>query len=449
MSRFGKWLRYSVGAALALGFILLSAMGILWMILNFTEYFPCGQTDRLIAMTTDLRANEYEGVLYPLLIMLANILSKLCKIPFYIFIYILQIFISLYACILFSCSVVPQNKKLGIAGGIALGCFPFFMQNNMMIALNSLVFSLMLIVFSFIVTLMKSEKPLGEKAMWTMGLLYLLLSLLKPDMLVIALIPFLLFTVLNSIKSMRLDRKGLFYIVCMVLCLGISVLAVIKTTSSDNDNRPSRSIAYYEMYRLCYPGYQANIDKLPDEAYYLAYCSPSGDCYAENGIEIAAVFEENFGKDSAKRYCRELAKLCFDQNRAYIIKSMLWDFVGYNLSPAVVLRQLHGKGLDSYTSVNILHMMGKTPALTMIYIKYGCLWFVFSMILGGASLVARHRQKLKYGTKGMIISAVIMELFVSLLLTLRGAGMYDYRLSITGLSFIFAMILDRANEGFS
>ena len=131
----------------------------------------------------------------------------------------------------------------------------------------------------------------------------------------------------------------------------------------------------------------------------------------------------------------------WSRHKGEIIHDVIADAGAYTLAPIVLQRQLSGKFYDSYSGSNYDAMRQHTPFLTKYYLDYGCWWFTAALLMVllrkaaavCGSLFGKKRESV--GMKKSVWAVAFMCLLTSLCMvlgyTMRGAGMMDYKKTIT------------------
>ncbi len=155
--------------------------------------------------------------------------------------------------------------------------------------------------------------------------------------------------------------------------------------------------------------------------------------YPENMALLQSALEERAGAEAAGAYYREIAEVAWRNHAPMIIRQMGWDVLGYMLTPVIFQLQLRGEAYDSYTGRNYEIMRGNEPALTRNYVNYGCWWFLAAFVLSLLSFlflpIMKKTAPVKEAVsvkKSVMICIVCSGILVGLL-TLRGAGLMDYK----------------------
>ncbi len=168
--------------------------------------------------------------------------------------------------------------------------------------------------------------------------------------------------------------------------------------------------------------------------------------YCPGNMEILErVMEESLDPETARKYYMQMAQTGWRVHGSIVIRQIGWDMLGYLVTPAVFQKQLQGEAYDSYTGRNYEAMGGHCPALTKDYVDYGCWWFAASLFLALALAIIRVLGREGAGLGRRVFSwAVCMGVMgiLALALTMRGAGIMDYKYTVAagGLWQAFALL---------
>lgn len=168
--------------------------------------------------------------------------------------------------------------------------------------------------------------------------------------------------------------------------------------------------------------------------------------YCPGNMEILEkAMEERLEPEEAGKYYLQMAETGWKYHRSIVVRQIGWDVLGYLVTPVVVQLQLQGEAYDSYTGRNYEAMGGHCPALTGYYVDYGCWWFKASLLLalvsGGVLVLSGRSRRPGPGVAAVAVCMAVMGL-LALALTMRGAGIMDYKYTVTagGLWLAFALL---------
>lgn len=384
---------------LFIGFSIQIVLGIVWMCCNFAAVQDFERPDTLL----------YGGLF-----------ALFGEIPQLL--YLLQLAVAFIVGTVFLQRLVPVGKAFAIWRGLVLLTFPFAMQCHMALQPHSLFGSLLLLFFYLIIRIVGvGQKNESKRACF----------------------------------SATADRKGRIGRLCMIFVCVVALIAQSGVLGSDEFKAFSRrGIVGNMAHRAAWPTLLNDIDEwtpellqLAEETWWAAHFSP------DNMNLLLDSVEEQVGTQKACEYYGELAKVAWDLHSSMIIRQIGWDVLGYVVTPLVVPLQLAGEAYDSYSGRNYENMRSESPLLTKYYVNYGCWWFavclVLSTLLGAIKLfdaVGEKRSFLKGLCREVLLPIGICILLSGVLvgiLTLRGAGLMDYKwtIAVNELWLIGALLL--------
>lgn len=161
---------------------------------------------------------------------------------------------------------------------------------------------------------------------------------------------------------------------------------------------------------------------------------------------VQAAVEESLGKKEAQSRYWQMARIGWKYHKQMIIRQIGWDGMGYLVTPLIVPVLLEGEGYDSYTGRNYEIMRDHAPVLTRYYVDYGCWWFGWSLLLSLLPAAAGKLPAKGAGRKRALAEAgvcVLVSCLYALILTMRGAGLLDYKytIAINQLWLVWALLL--------
>lgn len=367
-----------------IGFSIQIILGIVWMCCNF-------------AHVQDFPASE--AVLY------SGVFGLLWQCPQIM--YVLQLMAGFFAGYFFMQKTFPTGTLRAVWRGFALLTFPFAMQCHLALSPHSFVGSLFLVMLGFVVAAVQKGKVAGKRNL-CMALLCALLLVLVSG-------------IADKENRDVFARRGI------------------------EGNLASRFSWYTLLNDVDF--WSGDLKEVTADAWWSARYCP------ENMELLLEAIEERTSPESAREYMGQIAKVGWQYRKPTIIRLVGWDVLGYTVTPLVVPMQLSGEAYDSYTGRNYEAMRGETPLLTKYYVNYGCWWFGIELILtvigGGICLRMNTRRKAegKQQSKKVTIASVVVCVLISGffvgLLTMRGAGLMDYKWSygINELWLVWTLLL--------
>lgn len=370
-----KKITVQVGAVikgiLFIGFSIQIILGIVWMCCNFLHIQDFSAPDTTL----------YGG--------LFRLLGELAPVM-----YLLQLAAAFAAGYFLLQSLAPAGKWLATWRALALLTFPFAMQCHLALQPHSFVGTLFLLMFAVIARCAKSKRG------WWFGL------------------------------------------VC-------AVLLVAMTGVADRDSREelsSKGIAGLMACRTAWSTVRFDYEHWPEELQEITKEVQFDTANYPGNMEVLLdVIRDAVGQEKAQEYYALIAKMGWNDRLPIVIRQVGWDVLGYTFSPIIVQVQLNGDAYDSYTGRNYENMRSYTPRLTKYYVNYSSWWFAVMLVLcvAGSFVLAIQRVSKKNNLNDVqaekeifrrSVLVVALCIFISVVwvsvLTLRGAGLMDYKWSI-------------------
>lgn len=411
---------------LFIGFSIQIVLGLIWMCSNFTSFQEFARDKSIVY-----------GAVY-----------ALCgKQPQMM--YLLQ----LTAAFLVDYQVLRVLKSGGTFGNLwgtlALLTFPMAMQCHMAVLPWSFAGSLFLLELSFAIEfLKKNEKPVR----WVFGgmaLCWLSLAVLLPEYRLFGGIPVLLTLLFGGKRVSREPKKCLYLFAAAGISCALAVGA--GTAAKRASGIEDRSLSFTLACRMAWPSLWSDRSGWPEEVQKAVEDSLWETTYYPDNMDrmMKPLMEETFGKEKADAYFRQIAENAWTHRTSAIVRQMVWDVLGYGVTPVIMKLQLEGRGYDSYTGRNYEIMRNHTPLLTKYYVDYSCWWFpvcivlaMFSMVLNGIHMGEFPRKNQVSILLVCVLSAAVMILCY----TMRGTGLMDYKMSFAASSLWLAFALPVMRE---
>ena len=417
MSKKISVLRFILAGVLFLGFSVQIVLGLSWMFGNFlvSQAFP-----------------QDNGILYPILVYIAKGVGSVIPIPYYCFLYVLQLSVAFGACFYLVGVIKKTSIIVHIWASLVLLTYPFAMQCHLAALPDSLVSSCFLLELAVLTDCVKNESkiPLHKLSLSLPCMLFS--GLLASEYVILSGVAVVLLLFVAYIKENNITY--FFYSALLVgACIGM--LAGITTLASN-----SRSYAFFDMSsnykamaRCSWPVFDKEYDLWPEDAKEIisrenAYAI---NYYPENiQLKLKNPLEEKLGSKRAEQIYGEIASLSWENHTGAIIHDTAWDILGYVFSPMVVERQLAGKVYEACTGVNYENMRRNNPILTGMYLRYGDYWFGVAMVI--LVLVILVRNELIPNAKSILafVATLIPLLTAAIYYSLQGAGIMDYKKTI-------------------
>lgn len=259
-------------------------------------------------------------------------------------------------------------------------------------------------------------------------------------------------------NPVRRRGQAIAYLALAAVCAGVFALLSGAVDASGREE-PGRGIEAALASRFAWPTIWYDqgswTDELREAVEDVLW---EASYYPENMALLQSALEERVGAEAAGTYYREIAEVAWRNHAPMIIRQVGWDILGYTVTPVIFQLQLRGEAYDSYTGRNYEIMRGNTPVLTRNYVNYGCWWFTAAFVLSLLSLLClpvmkktapvkeavsvkeAAPMKAPAGVQGLpgigkrlaalagpVMICIVCSGILVGLLTLRGAGLMDYK----------------------
>lgn len=447
-----------LGRLLYIGFSVQIVFGIIWMVKNIVYVQMFGEASENLTLSELLRGDGDTGILYPAIVLLTRALGEITFVPWYSYLYIVQLVLAVPAgfCLLREAELFGRKWRRYIWGSLVIMTFPMILQIHMAIMVNSIVLSLLMFQAAFCIRAWKCLKNNKSGtidyvyAVSGVALFWLLLTLTQWIYIFIAAVPVVITVIGVIIVSAKktvnakknnvgsagrygLRRNILSVLMTLVLFLGITLGLDRLTTDYSMSQRATFSVER-QMFirvawhsRVCYPGlwmYELG-SVVGDEVMNATYC------HQENVENLMMpMLEQELGREKALEIYRYGNKIAWTENRNDILHDVLVDTAGYVIPPVITSIYLDKGTSISYIARNYDSFKRNAPVFSKYYIDYSMLWFEAALIIGFAIFILQFFSKANRVDK-RVAGAYIVMCVVCLLIAVRnvmlGSCMYDYK----------------------
>lgn len=443
-----KQIKESVRGLLAIGMGTQCILGIAWMLLHFPYLQNLQRTSDYIEAAHGLVVDEYMGILYPVLIAGADILENISGVPFYCFLYLLQISVGFVAGSVFVCLLRGSRDRIfslpDMAGSLFLLTIPMVAQCHLAVLPQSLVCSAFLVELGLCYDAWAGERKTDSKFFLILCGLWLAAGLLQPDYLWLAGIPVVCMGVIC------IGRRGNWKRVWALILVTVFLICDIDgvTAAPGSYGRIQRTLGAAMVSRMVWPNFSTTYFFWPEEVKRIMD-EHQGEMISAQSDKVQTVFgpmmETALGKDAADRYYWQMALQCFRVRTKEIVGTIWQDFTAYLCVPLSLKWQLDGGGL-SFSGWNYGQMREHASVLTRYYVHYSLWMFRIGMVIAVcvalAAFVKRIKEKRKGYRRGLLLAAGWLLLPVAWY-TMSGAGMMDY-LNVTPVTAFWYVCLPAA-----
>lgn len=407
--------------------------GIIWCVANLGQLQHFGDTRIYVDISNNFICDDYTGILYPMLIRVFRGIGDFFKVPWYVFLYILQLSGAFAAVFLLVRFVkIPVFWKLWLCMGVVT--IPAAMQCHLAVLPNSLACSLYLVMIALGLRLLKGAENGHLHIVAGMGGLWLAASMLMPEYGLFGGVLLLLFCI-RKIVSVKKEGnfKANLYTLLLVAAFGGMVVSMQTLTQKPEElGIPENSVALRMVSRFVWPNLQDYHSAWPNEVRAVISWSDAGIVSQRaDGIQtvFAPMMEQALGEKEAEKVYWKLVGTAAHIRTRDIVESIVWDGACHIFSPYLLTKQLEGVGYQSYSGRNYEIMKAHAPGITKHYIAYEGWWFVTGIVVAAliSIITINDKRKSLLAGKGLlIVSALVMVIYY----TMQGAGIMDYKQTI-------------------
>lgn len=420
--------------------------GILWMILNMGSTQDFLETKELLEISKTMVTDEYVGIIYPVLLRFFGILEKVFPVPYFLYLYVLQIGLGYYALYRLLDAMCGIRSHWAVVWVMTI---PTVMQLHVALLPQSLAVSLLMLC---LVCCVRCE--------WFRGGCYWLLSgLLIPEYLWFAGMIYVLMLIrgLATTEHRRnAMKKG---ILCMLLvCL---MAAAVKGTTQEtySRGRMMRTPASMALLRTVWPNYATNSYFWNLDVQQLFDLEDLVELAGNPELpvrEFGTALEQSCGIKRAQEIYWYMAKTSFRVRTKEITLDVLNDMILYSIPVMALPRNLKGWGV-SYSGWNYSRMAEQAPVLTKYYVCYSgnvmgimLIFTLIRMLVQKVKFPDKKKEGKNADTVWLMAGYLIICALQILWYTLSSSGMQDYRnvlIVSMGWGFLTAKGLYGKNAG--
>lgn len=413
-------------------------LGICWIAMNFSHFQIFDESTLYVEISKNLICDEYEGILYPLLILLAKGIVEIFPIPYYCILYLLQLGFALAAGYVFLHTVGITGKKRLVWGSLVLLTFPMAVQCHLAVLPQSLLSSFLLLELAACLRGMREKTCPSARAFAKVLFCWMVTALLQPEYLYLGLVPILVLFGYGVGKGWKTHRKNVLRCLLLVMAFAGMITGLHSLTQVEGYyGRTRQSLNLHLASRCVWRYVHVDYEYWPEDAraQFTPETARIADLYADNVERIVGrTLEKTLGVERTREVLGDIAKHAWTYHKQNIVHDAAWDVVGYTFAPPVVQRQFTGKAYDSYSGANYDAMRMQSPVLTEKFFNYGCWWFVTGLIVAGVlQVMVLFRAKAGFWNveKGTALLGWMLTVpAIVLYYTLQGAGMMDYKKTI-------------------
>ena len=471
MLKVEKHVRGIICGVFFIGMSIQIVLGVVWAAAGFTSLPVYPESGMYVEISKTFICDEYTGILYPVLLMLARGLAGFLPIRYYSVMYIVQLTVACYASHRFlrSCRVVCCERGTSsvfwdIWCTLCLMTIPMAMQCHMAVLPNSLTLSFFMVMLSFVLEASDAPAALQARNLVKMAPLWLAASLLMPEYKYLAGVPIICLFVYSSIFLWKKDRRQIVRHMLVILAfMGMIAALGSMTQVPGSQGKMRKSLAGAMVSRFVWPNFQANYPAWPEEIRNIMTQEDAAgiSLYADEVFKnFGPMVEEAVGEEHARELYWEMVRAAGQVRLRQIAGDTLWDAACYAAPPWMLERQLNGEGYESFAGRNYEIMTDRHPRIGVKYVRYGNRWFCAGAALALVSLSGSfmgQRIRSKHGEKKTQHKSLRSQLSTMLFLAVTfasvvlyytgtGAGIMDYKNSVFITILWYAWMLREATK---
>lgn len=361
--------------------------GIVWLIKNMGHLSQFHETYIYTKAAENLVLDEYMGILYPLLIALAKGIEEIIPLPYYTFLYFVQVVCASFSgfYFLYRMKWIKQKGKKGkilaVLATLYLLTFPLLLQLHLAVLPYSLAMSAaVLLIGEGLFYLRNGELVSGSVLIKLCGL-WLLTYLLLPDcgLLMGVFVCGIFLGIPGQNKRWRL--RLLMALVSTALCFGV---ISGSTQTPGSMGRMQKTTGAAMVSRFVWPhfvNYSFYWDERINETFeYLDLLrfaqSPEAVMY-----EFGPILEEKYGKEEADSIYRDMAVTSLRLGTRQALAGAGRDFLSFLCPQAAVQEQLRDND-SSLSGWNYGRMQDNAPVATKYYMNIALTGWNVMCLLG-------------------------------------------------------------------
>ena len=409
-------------------------LGAIWLCCQFPHMQNWQETYEYLDISRTWVLDEYVSFLYPALLKVCTGMETLAGIPFYMPVYVVQLFAAVFAALFFVRKVLKlEGSRAYMAAGYLVS-FPMLLQFHMSVRPESLAVSGVLLLLSILESSgsraegnITDNEPTEEKiscgkkagrvassALLTMALIWLM-----PDLLVICIAVWALH-LLRKILAERKQRKISEYLKAwgfwsgciafvLALVISLSVNALIQTPGSRGRIQKTFWAA----------AFQRVVTEYFSRSYALWYDEVRTTFTIEEAMEqakrsdnmmyvVGPMLEDDWGKERANQLYRQMTLDCFRIRTKEVVYQIRDDLVDSLLMPFSTWWQDDGER-RSQTGWNYGRFREAAPKISSFYWTFS-MCSLLVLVLTGLVCGILNRKRL-YFMSTMILPALLQCIY--------------------------------------
>lgn len=414
MTKVTGFLSAVIRRLIFIGFSAQIVFGIIWITKNIGYLQLYGDTAFYVTVSGTLKCDEYTGVLYPALLLIARGAGIVSFVPWYSLMYLFQLVTAFTAGFVLLKELDFFGGKIWrcIWGSLVFMTISPVMQINLAVLPNSLTMSLFVLEAAFFIKsyrlIKECDRPDEHTARIAVSisgvcLFWLLSAINEPVNMVIGLIPVIVIFVYYCIHLRKCPGRFGWVKAFVIIAVFAGLIVGINSLTQEKGlyGREEITVRKVLVNRLAWKSRfyrQASwLNEISDVVGYDDMEQTSK--YQENvWLLIEPELEEKLGTDGANEVYDYLISACLDIDKKEVIHDMAIDMAAYCIPPVFVRLFIEPDSYITYTIRNYDIFKRNTPLLAKYYMDYSLLLFEVTLLLAAVLVIL------------MIISAICRKI---------------------------------------
>lgn len=429
MKKVTKHILIVLKGVLFIGISIQTVLGIVWMCCNFPHVPQFGESLFYMQVSQTLRCDEYTGILYPLFLWMV-------RRNHYV-VYVVQLAVAYAASYRFLGVFLSGRNRKTMWGSLALVTIPVALQCHMAVLPRSFAVSLLLLEFALLAEALREREKRTLKKLAELSFCWLLLALLLPEYLYLGAVPVVWFY-FPFCRCWRENPRIRYYGLLLIAAFTGLTIGVNSLTQTPGEyGRLRKTLLMTLTQRVVWTNFREDQELWPEEMWEDVDADIVWESayYADDMYNLffpaveQSVADQVMTEPQAEEIYLAMTRIAWTYHKSTILKEVMWDIVGYAVSPASLQLFLTGRGYDTGIR-NYDFFLEYTPELSKLCMDYGSWWFCVAVILTAALRILQFLYDRGAGRKGTVQTVLCCLVTVGMMIlwyTAEGAGLLDYK----------------------
>lgn len=406
-----------------------------YIIHNFGHVPQFRETGIYLQMAELFVADEYTGVLYPLLV---TLWVKIFGAYYFVPMYLLQLAAGFYG-VYYFVYTFTDRKYFAVLCALWMNTIPIVMQMHLAVLPYSFLFTCLLWMLGIVLGASVQKRVLKFKEWVILLCAFTILCQLTRGYMLIGIL-FFVWALLLQIYAQK--HKVLLLLVTFAICAGIMVcnLAVYYGTEKEG---------YYGQIRNSVGGmmFQRFSGPVLHEKYMIYMPEEISECFTGLDMELyrrypyklqtemGPILEGRYGTERAEEIFYAMGSLGLEVAAKENLSALTEDVLSYAF-PQVAFISLRDGEVKGMTSWNYQQFTRENSVFSIYYFNVCQYLWLVGTVLAMLCLIMWYVQKRMWFIR-IWLPVVFLLLGTGILQSIRGAGLYDYRQALLAASCMY------------